>query len=272
MSFIISIFSLNLVPRACPWAATFLFFILFSCNAYSQAERPNFLDIGGGINIKSDIREGNTKTLQFLQGKDPMIYPVPIINFKYEYEGLVLDLSRISFQIYKQEPVMFSALFSWGWGDAYSAEGMAERNSSMALGGSLRIFFLNFTYLRDIGNNSNGSVFSAVIEGRPFQITSWLPLMYSIGLELQDEKYVDYYYGVKSEEAGTNRQAYKGNSTINYFANVNSIIPISNTLDFTIGFGVKKLGKEITDSPTVKKDIDYNMQIGVVFKTSLLNP
>lgn len=213
--------------------------------------------------MKSNIREG----------KDPIISPVPIINFRYKYERLILDLpTMITFQVYEQEPVIFSTVLSWRRGDIYNAAGMAERKSSLLTGVSLKMFFLNFAYLRDISNNSGGSICNVIIEGRPFPVASKLSLMPSLGLELQDERYVDYYYGVRPEEANADRQEYKGKSAVNYFANINSMIPISNNLDFSIGFGVNKLGKGISASPTIRKDIGYNLMIGVVYKTSFLNP
>lgn len=241
------------------FAVLFLSFILFPYQVYAQSANSTSFDLGGGVIVQSNIREG----------KDPIISLVPIINFRYKYERLILDLpTMIAFQIYEQEPVIFSTVLSWRRGDIYCA----ERNSSLLTGVSLKIFFLNFAYLKDISNNSNGSIFNVIIEGRPFPGTSKLSLMPSLGLEFQDQRYVDYYYGVKSEEASTDRQEYKSNSAINYFASINSMIPISNNLDLSIGFGVIKYGKGISDSPSVRKDIGYNLIIGVVYKTSLFSP
>ena len=237
-----------------------LSFLFFSYNAYTNTEIQDFIDIGGGAVFKSNIRIGNTVT--FLNN-NPIIFPFPLVFGKYK--RLILKTPMLYFQLIKKKPFIFSPVLALGM-ESYNAEGMSKRSASVMGGVSFQMFFFNFEYLLDLINYSNGSIFTLKFERRPFQITPNLTLKLILGMEYQDAKYTNYYYGIKSDEVKVGRPFYQCKDSFNFFAGIVPEFNFAGNCKFRMVFKVKIFGDEISNSPTVDKDTEFTMMLGIVYR------
>ena len=76
----------------------------------------------------------------------------------------------------------------------------------------------------------------------------------SLGVEWQNARLVDYYYGVRDSETGTDRPAYAGRDTVNVSAGLGSIYRLNRDWWLLGGLYVVRFGDGIGDSPIVKHD------------------
>jgi outer membrane scaffolding protein for murein synthesis (MipA/OmpV family) len=81
-----------------------------------------------------------------------------------------------------------------------------------------------------------------------------------------DKKYVDYYYGVTTGQATSNRPAYEGRSTVNFEAGLRTAYMFDRTNSMFLDFNATALGKGITDSPLVDKKLAPSVVVGNMYR------
>ncbi len=151
---------------------------------------------------------------------DNRVIPIPLIG--YAGERLRVFGPFVSYQLYSDKGVSVDAqlvpVFA-GYEEDDSAvfRGMDDRDFSYAAGVGLNYSHKGWTYSlntnADILGKFDGYQGTARI-GRAFRVNNFV-IEPALSFTYQDSHYVDYYYGVKPEEATDFRSAYEGESALN---------------------------------------------------------
>ena len=85
-------------------------------------------------------------------------------------------------------------------------------------------------------------------------------------LQLWDQKYTNYYFGVKANEIDPtrNRFEYNPNAATNYGFLIRSVYT-EGPWEYFLSFGKKYYGKEVENSPTVKMRNEGRIVIGFAY-------
>jgi outer membrane protein len=154
-------------------------------------------------------------------------------------------------------------------GDGYEADdspfltGMAERKASFWLGGhaswKLGGSTITAEALGDASNKSKGTRMSLGIEHR--LAAGDFDFIPRLAAHAFDKKHVDYYYGVRTEEATAVRPAYLGKSATNVEAGLRIGYSLAPRHKLSLDLSTTRLDTAIKDSPLV----DKSRQDGVRF-------
>ena len=82
----------------------------------------------------------------------------------------------------------------------------------------------------------------------------------------QDDKLVDHYYGVQTNEVIAGRPLYVGQGSLNYNVTLNANWNVTKNIELLGQVKYEVLGDGITDSPIVDEDATYNFTVGVVYR------
>ena len=197
---------------------------------------------------------------------DNRIVPIPIIG--YTGEKLRVYGPFVGYQLFQQDGFTLDAqlvpVFA-GYEEDDSAvfTGMEDRDFSYAAGIGLNYNTGGWVYSlstnADILGKFDGYQASARI-GKQFRIDQYM-IEPSIGVNYQDSNYVDYYYGVRPEEATAFRSAYNGDGALN-----TEIRIAVSTRQFFKGMTRLELGAtffddSISDSPLTDDDTSLNAML-----------
>lgn len=144
----------------------------------------------------------------------------------------------------------------WGQRDDPSLAGMETRKSS--LDGYLNALWrtslvtIGAHYYHDILNANRGDAASLRLS-KNFKMSEDLRLTPSIGAEWRNSERVNYYYGVRPEEALAFRPAYTGTATINTNAGLAGSYWLSHSWSLLGGIFTTRYGDSIVDSPIVTR-------------------
>jgi MipA family protein len=166
--------------------------------------------------------------------------------------ALVADLSRDGYEA----------------SDSIALTGMAEREDNLWLGGLVawenRIANLSASWTSDVSGFSEGQKFS-LSATRNFEYGRF-EFMPRLTTEWLDDKYVNYYYGVKTSEATTNRSFYAPESTVNIQAGFRTTFNVAPRKSLFLDLSVDSLGAEIKDSPIVDDSTVSRIALGYVHR------
>ena len=98
--------------------------------------------------------------------------------------------------------------------------------------------------------NSGGRVVNLELETE-FDAGTSLEISPRVGVSMLDQKYVDYYYGVRLGEASLSRPAYTGRSARNVELGVRATYAYGKQHLFIFDASSTKLARSIRDSPIV---------------------
>lgn len=223
--------------------------VVFSGAVMAQSAAPQGFSFGVGFGVNQEIYQGyNNRTI-----------PLPIIG--YQGDRLSVYGPFVSYKLLELGNISFSAKLAprfAGFDESDSAvfSGMAKRKDSIDGGIGLQLqqgnWKLEAQTVFDLLGHSNGqeSKLSVSYKYRAG------PVMFEpkFGVSFSDSKLVNYYYGVRLDEATALRPAYKAGGAVNYHAGVT----VSTGLFFG---GMTRLGVEhhwygssINDSPLTDRD------------------
>ncbi|KUM51511.1 MipA/OmpV family protein [Rheinheimera sp. EpRS3] len=217
--------------------------------AMAQSGAPQGFSYGVGVGVNQEIYQGySNRTI-----------PLPIIG--YQGDRLTVYGPFVSYKLLDLGNISFSAKLAprfAGFDESDSAvfSGMAKRKDSIdgGIGMQLRQDSWKFEAqtVFDLLGNSNGQE-SKVSVGYSYRAGPVI-IEPQFGVSYSDGKLVDYYYGVRPDEATAQRPAYKADGAVNYNAGVS----VSTALFFG---GMTRLGVEhhwygssISDSPLTDRD------------------
>lgn len=101
--------------------------------------------------------------------------------------------------------------------------------------------------------------------GYPLELGK-LKLLPRIGVEYFDSKFVDYYYGVRRDEARSGRPAYEGKATMNLDTGVDLHYSFGDHHTLIAAFKYRAFGAEIKDSPLIDASGSPRANIGYVYR------
>jgi outer membrane protein len=219
--------------------------VLLSFTAVAEDQRAWNASLGVGVAFRKNLRVGNTYENM---DKSFVVRPIPIIQASY---GRVsLGVQGISVLAVGDQLANVSAFIKRD-GDRYHGLGMTPRKDSVFVGASAKFANYGFTLSHDINGRSKGYIATANY-AKFFPLTETLILRTALSLDWLDDKYAEYYYGVRSHEVTASRREYHLN---NYFLPGVAIMPIiqlSERSSIVTVISSKILPKEVSQSPTLK--------------------
>jgi outer membrane protein len=151
-------------------------------------------------------------------------------------------------------------------GDRYHGLNMIDRKDSVFTGVAVRFYKYGLNFSHDISGRSKGSI-AQLSYGEFYILSQSLLLRAGATLEWMDDRYAEYYYGVRKTEATTSRNEYHLN---NYFQPGLNILPIykfSAKSSLMGGLNLKLVPKYIRNSPTMNGNtFDYGGLIGYTYE------
>jgi hypothetical protein len=215
------------------------------------------LNIGPALNIHGNIRVNNKN---LFERTDPAIQPIPAFFFRYG--PAFINKNGIGSLLFHKGNL---SILGMGLleGEPYSAPGLQEREQGAFFGSIIKYRSLEFTYYRDF-INAKGMNFKVNLAPEFYFRISWKfsPQFY---VQYWNDKYVDYYFGVKADEAVSGFPIYKGTNTINY----GTVFEVQHYVErwtFVGDIGAKFYGDEVTNSPTVSKKTEFKLILSALYK------
>ncbi|MGS5085021.1 MipA/OmpV family protein [Hydrogenophaga sp. A37] len=152
--------------------------------------------------------------------------------------------------------------------DSAFLAGMAERKNSVWLGakGEWRngIGQLSGEWLTDASGHSKGQQLKVVAE--TLKHVGPVGIVPRLGLVWQDQKYVDYHFGVSASEARAGRQAYAGKAAVSTEIGVRLLHRLAPQQSVFLDLSATALGSAIKDSPLVDRRWVSAARLGYVYR------
>lgn len=215
------------------------------------------LNAGGALNIHSNIR---VKNQNIFEKNDPTVEPIPAFLFRYGPFFLSKDgLGSLIFH-YDELNVLVMGLLE---GEPYLSAGLHERKKGIFLGSMLKYKLVDFFYYNDFLSDK-GYNLKLNLAPEFYADPDW-KFIPQIFVQYWDKKYVDYYFGVKSDEQGSGMKPFQGRATVNFGTMLELIHYVDNWM-FSLDIGVKSYGREVYTSPTVVKKNEVRFITSVLYK------
>jgi outer membrane protein len=237
------------------------------CSARAAGNEGSDDDSGSswGLGIGAGVTQKPYKDI------DVDTMPLPIII--YDSKWFAVQGGSFSFKLPSAGPVSFSlsadvSQDGYKASDSVFLRGMDEREDMLWAGANVRwenrVADLSASWLTDVSGNSKGQKISIGIE-RTFSAGNW-EFAPRIGAVWLDEKYVNYYYGVRQHEVTPDRAFYAPEATVNVEGGVRTSyrLPSGNST-FFLDISAQSLGKEIKESPLVDASIQPSAFVGYIY-------
>lgn len=208
------------------------------------------------------------------KGMDYDTVVLPMLSYENQYlklSGPTLELKLPGIELGESQRLNFGIVGHLFDGSGYEASdsshlsGMAERKSGAWAGAKVEwendVADVSLELLGDASRNSKGKRMLLGI-GRKWFINPNLMLIPQVGVEWVDKNYVDYYYGVRSNEARAGRAAYSGKATVNPEISLTGIYTFDKNHSMMLNIGVKSLGKGIKNSTLVERSSEHQVMVG----------
>jgi outer membrane protein len=260
-------------------AASALAVVLCTFIPVAAAQLPAPEGPGGLEGSRWGLGLGVMNTQKPYEGSKRESRALPFLQFENQYlklspMGFDVKLPRLSFGDKHRLDFAIAGRRSLD-GAGYEADdapilaGMAERKRGYSLGASVR-WRNDFAHIRaewtsDVSNTSNGQRVSLNLE-RPWRVGGNLMIMPRIGVARVDSNYVDYYFGVRSDEAVAGRPAYVGKSGVVPGAGVSAIYRFDAHHSMMFDARVVGLPKSIKDSPLVDASTENRVFMGYSYR------
>lgn len=202
---------------------------------------------------------------------DDQAQPIPLLMYSNRYVTILGP--SVDLHLPSAGPVALRLRARYSL-DGYEAEdspwlaGMEERKRSVWLGGAAiwrtSVANLSAEFLKDGSDHSKGSKLRLQIDRR-FAAGAWA-FSPRIAAQRLDDDYVDYYYGVRSNEARTGRARYEGVATTNTELGVRLDYAIGARQSVFLDLSATRLGNGIKASPLVERSSSRALLAGYVYR------
>jgi outer membrane protein len=195
--------------------------------------------------------------------------PLPLFYFDDKWvhaAGTTIDL-----KIGKWSNVLFSLRGQYAIGDGYKGSdaavlnGMQTRNGAFWYGPALSWHTAYGTLSGELLTGGNKGQKASVEFGKAFAFSN-LSIEPHVGFDWLSRKYVDYYYGVRSNEVRPGRGEYNGKSTYDVSIGTKFDYQVTRHQLATLDLGVSYLGSGITDSPIIGKKFVPEVKLGYLYQ------
>lgn len=220
---------------------------------------------------------GAASSQQPYKGIDRDSQVIPLIYFENEYvrvfgPGAEIKLPGLEFA--DTQRLDFSLVGEYDFSgydddDARILGGMSDRKSGFWAGVKAKwsndLADVSAQWLGDVSGNSNGRRFALGLE-RSWNIGEHIRLTPRLAAIWQDDKYVDYYFGVRRSEARADRAAYDGKSGINTEFGVRGNYMFDDHHSVFLDLKATSLSNEIKDSPLVDRSTENSALFGYLYR------
>lgn len=179
----------------------------------------------------------------------------------YEGERFSASFDSMSYSFVKGDSFELSVLgkvryMGYEAKDSSTLTGMKKRDNSIDLGMSAGVGgnwgILSISAVSDVSDRHEGEEVEVTYLA-PFGDDVWSVTPY-IGARWQSKELVDYYYGVRKNEARLGRPQFAGEDTVNTFIGIDTTYRLSQNWQLASGLDYTRLGDEIKNSPIVSRD------------------
>ena len=201
---------------------------------------------------------------------------IPLIFYEGKYVELVgagIEFKLANLELSESQQFSFRAVtqYSFGGYDEDEADetpilnGMDERKGGFWAGAKIEwrnpLVDVSAEWLSDISGNSEGQQFNLGLE-RTWVFGQRLILTPRVVASWQDDKYVDYHYGVRTHEVRVDRPVFIGESAVNIEYGLRGIYMFDRHNALFLDLGATSLAQEIKDSPLVDSSTESRMIVG----------
>ena len=247
-----------------------------ACAAPAFAQQPPGKDKPEGSSWGLGL--GVVNAQKAYKGTDRETKALPMVSYENQYvklSGPNLELKLPGLELGDSQRLNFGIVTKLFGGGGYEASdssalaGMAERKSSVWTGAKVEwengMADVTLELLGDASGKSKGQRVVLGLE-RKWKLSPNMMLIPQVGIEWEDDKTVDYYYGVRDSEATAGRAAYVGKATLNAEISLAGIYRFDKHQSMMLNVGVKSLGKEIKDSPIVGRSTENRVMLGYMYR------
>lgn len=202
---------------------------------------------------------------------------IPLIYFENDYVrvlGLTAEVKLPSLHMGDAQQFNFNLVVDYdssGYeeGDADILDDMDDRDGGFWAGAKVEwenpLVNFNAEWLADVSGNSDGQRFTLGME-RTWVFGEHMMLTPRAAAVWQDKEYVDYYFGVRTDEVRFDRAAYEGKSTINTKIGVRGTYRFDKQHSVFLDLEAVRLGSEIEDSPLVDTSSENSVRFGYLYR------
>jgi MipA family protein len=250
------------------WTSLLLFGALTvpaAAQVAAPAETP--ADVGQwGIGVGLGFKQ------QPYKGMGARTNAIPLLS--YENRWLRLAGPAADFKIPLAAPVTLALRARYAFEDGFESSesrelyGMAERKSSFWLGVALgwrgEVVNASAELLADASGHSKGKRARATVE-KPLRAGGFV-LAPRLAVNWVDRDYVDYYYGVRPNEARRGRPAYAGDSALNHELGLRVAYRLGSRQSVYVDGSVTRLDDVVQDSPLVGRSMESALRLGYLYQ------
>lgn len=225
--------------------------------AEASAQSHWGLGLGAGF-TKSPLRQFDDK-----------VDPLPLVL--YESRWISLFGAKLDVKLPLDGPVSLRLRARYA-GDGYEADdspylaGMEERKGGLWLGAAA-------IWRNPVANVAlEALAATGDAEGKRFKLelnrefrSGALTVTPRVAAEWYDDKYVDYYYGVRAGEVRAGRAQYTGESTTNAEIGVRFSYAVDRRNHVFVDVSANRLGSAIKDSPLVERSSERSVRVGYLY-------
>lgn len=210
-------------------------------------------------------------------GMDRKAAVLPLLRYDSKYISIVsqgVGIKLPSINISDSQELDFTIIGKYD-GSGYKADdarilnGMSRRRGGFWAGGKMdwdnELVDVSVEWLADMSGNSKGRTFSLGLE-KNWRFGNQIVLSPHVGLNWQDKRYVDYYFGVSSSEARVDRAAYVGKSGVSTEVGLRGMYLFDKKHSVVMDVSVSSLAKSIKDSPLVDRSTENRVLLGYYYR------
>lgn len=143
-----------------------------------------------------------------------------------------------------------AALHFSATGDRYQAYDVATRETAVNVGASVRILYLTLKHEIDFFHTYNGNITSLIL-AKPFKLSEKIVLIPGLTKKFLSKGYVNYYYGIRSDETSY-FSSYKVENAVNNEWAAMLKYSMDEINSFMLSYKHIIFDRVIYDSPTVR--------------------
>lgn len=203
---------------------------------------------------------------------------LPFIQFDSKYLkvfGPGLEVKLPGVEISQSQRLNFGIVgrydFSGGYdaGDSWIFSGMRGRKAGFWAGGKVEwensLANVTAEWTADVTGDSKGQMVSLGLD-RNWRLSNQVMLTPRLVATWQNDKYVDYYYGVRDSEARPWRAAYRGSSGVSAEVGLRGVYLFNPRHQVFVDVGVTGLSSQIRDSPLVDRATENSIFLGYIYR------
>lgn len=224
------------------------FFIVPISSAVSaEKKETSRFSLGYGVAMKKNNRVGNT----YKHGDKSLIaQSFPFVQLTIN--RLSIGAGGVAYRFWGHQFAGASVVLNLG-GERYEAPGMGGRKRSVLLGAQLKMGSISFQVLGDVAGRSEGFETQLSYGKMLYQLNDQI-IRGTIFIEWHDNRYTNYYYGVKPSESNASRSAYRPDNVFTPGVGLLGIFKLTDEMTLTTGVTTKYVVDRLQRSPTVKKE------------------